>query len=213
MAAAARKHRDLALRRIDVKSWGSPVAKQYRIRSLPTFRLYDDRGKQILQGRAVYKRVMAWKSAKKKTSSRNRGQESRSPTTRPAVRPGFGVEPVPEPRPAERIRLVSKRGERVYFEAELAEGKFTLFEFYADWCTESGKLAPELQSAVKKTSDLILCRIRVKSMSSPVLRQHEVKSLPHFVLFDPKGELVKDGPKVIEDILKWEEFKAARPQR
>lgn len=206
MVAAANKHDDLVLRRIDVKSWSSPVAKQYRIRSLPTVRLYDGRGKLILDGPAVYTRVRAWKPAKRETA---RKQKTRSKL--PGSTTGTTV--VRRSRFARRIRLVSKHGEKVDFERELTPGSYTLFEFYADWCSESGKRAPELQSAVKRTNDLVLCRIRVDSMKSPVARQHKVKSLPHFVLFDTRGEFVKQGPAVIEDILQWKKFKAARPQR
>lgn len=46
MEALVNQRPDLRLVRIDIASWGSPVAKQYGIRSIPAVWLYED-------GRAV----------------------------------------------------------------------------------------------------------------------------------------------------------------
>lgn len=42
LEALAQAHPQVKLRRIDLGSWGSPVAEQYGIRSLPTIWLYED---------------------------------------------------------------------------------------------------------------------------------------------------------------------------
>ena len=41
MEAIVRERGGLKLRRIDIDQWGSPVAKQYGIRSLPALYLYE----------------------------------------------------------------------------------------------------------------------------------------------------------------------------
>lgn len=40
----------MALRKIDIKRWGSPVATQFGIRSLPYFHLYDESGSLVGSG-------------------------------------------------------------------------------------------------------------------------------------------------------------------
>ena len=42
LEALARQHPKIKLRRIDIAEWGSPVARQCGIRSLPTIWLYED---------------------------------------------------------------------------------------------------------------------------------------------------------------------------
>lgn len=45
------------LLRIDIDNWGSPVAKQYGIRSLPTLYLYDGQTRVAGDTRAVLERL------------------------------------------------------------------------------------------------------------------------------------------------------------
>jgi len=43
---------NLAVRKVDVVNWDSPVAKQFRLRSIPHFKLYDRSGNLIAEGGA-----------------------------------------------------------------------------------------------------------------------------------------------------------------
>ena len=63
-----KKNRDLSLRKINVADWDSPVAKQYGIRSLPSYKLYDSRGKLVADGKEAYKKVLAWKKGSASTN-------------------------------------------------------------------------------------------------------------------------------------------------
>jgi len=42
-----RKDPDLVLRKIDIVKWGSPVATKYNIRSIPSIRVYNRKGKMV----------------------------------------------------------------------------------------------------------------------------------------------------------------------
>ncbi|MFC1849888.1 hypothetical protein ACFL27_06730 [candidate division CSSED10-310 bacterium] len=44
LEAADEKSDLFGLRKIDIKNWRSPVAQQYRIRSIPTCMIYDPEG-------------------------------------------------------------------------------------------------------------------------------------------------------------------------
>jgi len=45
----ARSDRDVVLRKVDIVKWGTPVAKQYKIASIPNVRVYDRQGKPVGQ--------------------------------------------------------------------------------------------------------------------------------------------------------------------
>ena len=48
---------NVVLRIIDIDKWGSAVASQYRIRSLPTLWLYDGETRVASDARAVFQRI------------------------------------------------------------------------------------------------------------------------------------------------------------
>jgi len=53
LEALARAHEDvLALRKIDIVNWSSPVAGQYRIHSIPHLKLFDPDGRLVAEGDA-----------------------------------------------------------------------------------------------------------------------------------------------------------------
>ena len=91
-----------------------------------------------------------------------------------------------------KIRTIVRRGERVVLEGYLLKGKYTLFEFYADWSPAWKKLTPKLEAEIKGGDDVVLRRINVRSWSSPVVSQHRITAIPHYKLYDPAGKLIKE---------------------
>ncbi len=57
MEAYAKTHSNVALERIDIDSWDSPVAKQFRLNSIPYVRVYGPEGKLEIDGTSE---AMAW---------------------------------------------------------------------------------------------------------------------------------------------------------
>ena len=51
--------------------------------------------------------------------------------------------------------------------------------------------------------NLYLRKIDIKSWESPVARQHGVRRLPNFVVYGPEGNVISDGRKAYEGIMKW----------
>ena len=47
---ALAKQKKYAFLKIDVARWGSPVAQQFNIRSLPHLMIYDGAGKKVAEG-------------------------------------------------------------------------------------------------------------------------------------------------------------------
>ena len=66
-----------------------------------------------------------------------------------------------------KIRTIVRRGERVALEGYILKGKYTLFEFYADWSPAWKSMKPELEAKIKRGDDVVLRRINVRSWGSP----------------------------------------------
>jgi hypothetical protein len=57
LEALANSGEKFRLIKVDVARWGSPVAEQFNLNSLPSFLIYDDKGQLKAQGEAARKQV------------------------------------------------------------------------------------------------------------------------------------------------------------
>ncbi len=90
------------------------------------------------------------------------------------------------------VRIISK-GEEVNLRDHLVPGKFTLFDYYADWSPPCRELAPALEALAREHPNLALRKIDIVDWNHPVARQQEVRDLPYVRLYDPEGRLVAEG--------------------
>jgi len=119
---------------------------------------------------------------------------------------GFGFFRAREPVEVHRakgsigdIRVISK-GETVNLRDHLAPGKYTLFDYYADWCPPCRQLSPRLEDLARRHPNLALRKIDIVSWRHPVATQQGVKDLPFLRLYDPDGKLVGEGDSAVESL-------------
>ena len=167
---------DLALRRINIKSWKSPVAKQYRIKSIPHLVLFDNRGRQILEGKKARGKVLEWNSSAKEEAKAKPKKTAKTRTNSGSA-----------------ISVIST-GDRVDIRRNFVRGKYTAFLFMTASET-SVELATKLKDAAKSADDLVLRVIDMKSLRSPVAVQYRVVAAPHIMLFDKRGKLIAQGKR------------------
>ena len=91
-------------------------------------------------------------------------------------------------------------GERFKPKRELSKGKFTVFDFGADWCGICHSTAKQLQDLLKERDDLAVRAIHLPgdedaSFAHPVVFQHlyEASGLPWFVLYGPDKNKLYEG--------------------
>ena len=74
----------------------------------------------------------------------------------------------------------------------LSNGKPTLMEFYANWCTSCQAMAPDLAAIKAEFSDRInFSMLNVDNTKwLPEVTKYRVDGIPHFVFFDNKGEVL-----------------------
>lgn len=90
--------------------------------------------------------------------------------------------------------LTITHGREVDLEAHLVDGKYVLFDFYADWCGPCRALEPQLLDLAGQYADrLALRKVDVINWDSEVARQYRISSIPYMVLFGPDGAKLAAG--------------------
>jgi thiol-disulfide isomerase/thioredoxin len=97
------------------------------------------------------------------------------------------------------IQVIS-RGEPVDLRSHLVPGKYTLFDYYADWCPPCREMAPQLEALVRRQPNLALRKIDIVDWSRPVAEQQNVHDLPYLRLYGPDGRLIQEGDGVFPEV-------------
>lgn len=91
------------------------------------------------------------------------------------------------------IQTVS-HGERINIREHLARGKFTVFDYYADWCGPCHLLTPKLERLVLKYENVALRKVDLADWESAAARQasseFQLPGLPFTRVFDDRGNLL-----------------------
>jgi len=85
-------------------------------------------------------------------------------------------------------------------------GKYTVFDFYADWCGPCRVVDSELRKAIEHRQDLAVRKLNIVDFKSPLAREQgsKLKALPYLVIFSPGGkrtDLVGDDSKRLSSVL------------
>lgn len=109
---------------------------------------------------------------------------------------------VAQPGPA-NVRALNKGREGQVFNVTeyLTRGKTNLVAFTSPACSSCRALDPLLNTLAEKSPNLVLNRLVVDrpttadgiDWQSPLCRQYELRSVPHFKIYDPAGKLVAEG--------------------
>lgn len=93
------------------------------------------------------------------------------------------------------VQTVSK-GEPVDLAAHAVSGKYTIYDFYADWCPPCRTLDVQLRELASRNQNLAVRKIDIIDWTTPVVEQHGVQDLPHMVLYGPDGRMLAAGDDV-----------------
>lgn len=104
--------------------------------------------------------------------------------------------------PALAIEDINKPGEPCNPRAHFVEGKKTMVFYYARWDKTANRLQVELADFDKTDDDWTILRVNVKNLNSKVAKQHGIKNVPVFELYDEKGQLMAQGTTAYSEVLK-----------
>ncbi|MEC4880535.1 MAG: thioredoxin family protein [Scytonema sp. PMC 1070.18] len=88
-------------------------------------------------------------------------------------------------------------------EVALTNGKPSLMEFYADWCTVCQKMAPDIAELEQQYTDKVnFVMLNVDNTKwLPEMLKYRVDGIPHFVYLNPDGEpiaqAIGDQPRTV----------------
>ena len=90
----------------------------------------------------------------------------------------------------EQVSLDFLAAQAVPLNVAQANGKPTLIEFYADWCTSCQQMAPtigELESSYSDDVNFVMLNVD-NTKWLPELTQYRVNGIPHFEFLDGRGQ-------------------------
>jgi thiol:disulfide interchange protein len=95
------------------------------------------------------------------------------------------------------VKLISMMGERVEIGRNLAAGKYTIVDFYADWCVNCAEITPILDEYTRTHDDIALRKINIVNWDTPVVSQYELTYLPYLQMYGPSGALLVEGADAV----------------
>lgn len=79
------------------------------------------------------------------------------------------------------------------------ENRYTLVEFYADWCGPCQAFLPIVNMLPKKFNNLAVYRVNIDKWKSPVCQQFQINSVPAMIVYGPDGKELAKG----EEARQW----------
>lgn len=113
-----------------------------------------------------------------------------------AFEPSLGAaKGTPAPSQVDLAKLdmkVISTGAEVTLSEHLVPGKFTVFDYYADWCGPCLKLARKLEAHAVTRDDIAIRKIDIVNWESAAAKQatktYKLPGLPYVRVYGPKGE-------------------------
>jgi thiol-disulfide isomerase/thioredoxin len=93
-------------------------------------------------------------------------------------------------------------------ESYLQKGKINIVDFYSDYCPPCRQISPLLKKLDKQRQDLVVLPVDINrkgvkgiDWQSPLARQYDLTSIPHFQIYDADGNLSKEGQEAYAEVL------------
>ena len=112
------------------------------------------------------------------------------------VSSAFAADARTKPAKPEKIA----HGSEVAITDYLVEGKTVIFDFTSEYCPPCRAIAPKLDALHAAREDIVVVKVDINrpehkgiDWKSPVARQYQLQSVPHFKVYGPDGKLVAEG--------------------
>ena len=110
--------------------------------------------------------------------------------------------------------IVISQGAEVALAEFLVPGKYTVFDFTSEYCPPCRAYAEPLLALHQQRNDIAVVKVDINrseihkiDWDSPVAKQYELHSIPHFKIYGPDGALVAadqpNNPAARQIINKW----------
>jgi len=111
-------------------------------------------------------------------------------------------------KPAKPERIA--QGQEVQITDYLVPGKTTIFDFTSEFCPPCRAISPRLDELHARRDDIVVVKVDLNrpgikgiDWQSPVAKQYNMHSIPHFKVFGPDGKLIAEGDKARALVTGW----------
>lgn len=120
--------------------------------------------------------------------------------------------PAPSPALAGSVQEANagRGGEILDLRPLVVPGRVTLIDFYSPYCPPCRFLAPLLEQLAQRRPDLVVKKVNINrpgfqgiDWKSPLAQQYQLKSVPYFLIFNPRGKLMARGNAAMQQFEAW----------
>jgi thiol-disulfide isomerase/thioredoxin len=101
-------------------------------------------------------------------------------------------------------------GEALEIKSLLGRDRTTVIDFFSPYCYPCVQMAPTLEKLAAALPEVLFVRININrpevrgiDWQSPLVQQYRIRSVPYFMIFNPRGKLVAEGPAAHRMIQEW----------
>lgn len=101
-------------------------------------------------------------------------------------------------------------GQELNLKTQLRPGRTNIVDFFSKYCPPCMRISPLLEDLGRKRRDLQIVKLDINrpgivgiDWQSPLARQFSLASIPHFKIYDGKGNLVKEGDPAYQQVMAW----------
>jgi thiol-disulfide isomerase/thioredoxin len=100
-------------------------------------------------------------------------------------------------------------GQEIDIKEFIRTGQTTIFDFYSDYCPPCRRISPLLERLDSQRQDIVVYKVDINrpgvrgiDWASPVTRQYNLRSIPHFKIYGSSGELKSEGQEAYSEIMR-----------
>jgi thiol-disulfide isomerase/thioredoxin len=113
--------------------------------------------------------------------------------------------PVKGPEP-----LTISRGQTVQLQDFAVPGKITIFDFYSEYCPPCRAIAPLVKRLHEARPDIAVVEVDINrpgiegiDWKSPVAKEFQLDSIPHFKIYGADGKMTAEGDLARSKLVEW----------
>ena len=97
---------------------------------------------------------------------------------------------------------IRQNGARITEQELIVPGKFTIVDFYADWCGPCKAIEPYLKD-LAKDQRIAVRKVDIVNWNSPVAQQWNLRSIPNMRVYDPDGRMLGEPTSNLNQIIAY----------
>jgi thiol-disulfide isomerase/thioredoxin len=106
--------------------------------------------------------------------------------------------------------LTVSHGQEVQLADLAVPGKTTVFDFYSEFCPPCRAIAPLVKQLHEKRADIAVVEVDINrpgvegiDWKSPVAKEFQLDSIPHFTILGPDGKMLAEGDPARAKVIEW----------